>query len=160
MGPSSPRHSSARQPTSSSLLRAIQKLRRVAFLLLLLFRNILLQSSSWMTESPESESEIETTTENRRRRGYVKKRVNPDKRTTETPGNIKSEFNFFFFINLNLFLDAISDIERNSLEDVLFNDQENVLESDIYEGKFIVVLRLSPRPEQLVKGYEFKMLNK
>ena len=100
-----------------------------------------------MTESPESESEIETTTENRRRRGYVKKRVNPDKRTTETPGNIKSEFNFFFFINLNLFLDEISDIERNSLEDVLFNDQENVLESDIYEGKFIVVLRLSPRPD-------------
>ena len=53
-----------------------------------------------MTESPESESEIETTTENRRRRGYVKKRVNPDKRTTETPGNIKSEFNFFFLLRL------------------------------------------------------------
>ena len=53
-----------------------------------------------MTESPESESEIETTTENRRRRGYVKKRVNPDKRTTETPGNIKSEFNFFFLLTL------------------------------------------------------------
>ena len=51
-------------------------------------------------------------------------------------------------------------MERNSLEDVLFSDQENFLEPDIYEGKFLVVLRLSPRPEQLVKGYEFAMLNK
>ena len=46
------------------------------------------------------------------------------------------------------------------MEDVLFSDQENFLEPDIYEDKFLVVLRLSPRPEQLVKGYEFKMLNK
>ena len=49
---------------------------------------------------------------------------------------------------------------RNSLEDVLFSDQDNFLEPEIYEDKFLVVLRLSPRPEQLVKGYEFKMLNK
>ena len=42
-----------------------------------------------MTESPESESEMETTTENRRRRGYVsKKRVKSARRlTTEAPGN-------------------------------------------------------------------------
>ena len=56
--------------------------------------------------------------------------------------------------------ETTTEAERNSLEDVLFSDQDNFLEPDIYEDKFLVVLRLSPRPEQLVKGYEFKMLNK
>ena len=50
--------------------------------------------------------------------------------------------------------------ERNSLEDVLFNDEDNLLESDFDDDKFFVALRLSPKPEQLVKGYEFQMLNK
>ena len=49
--------------------------------------------------------------------------------------------------------------ERISLEDVLFNDEENFLESP-EKGNFFIALRLSPIPEQLVKGYEFKMLNK
>ena len=63
------------------------------------------------------------------------------------------------FINFTI-TETTTEMERNSLEDVLFSDQENFLEPDIYEDKFLVVLRLSPRPEQLVKGYEFNMLNK
>ena len=49
--------------------------------------------------------------------------------------------------------------ERNSLEDVLFGDEENFIESD-EKRNFFIALRLSPFPEHLVKGYEFKMLNK
>ena len=45
-----------------------------------------------------------------------------------------------------------------SLEDVLFNEAEDVYEAGP-EG-FILVLRLSPEPFHLVKGFEFKMLNK
>ena len=63
------------------------------------------------------------------------------------------------FINFTI-AETTTEMERNSLEDILFSDQENFLEPDIYEDKFLVVLRLSPRPEQLVKGYEFNMLNK
>ena len=64
-------------------------------------------------------------------------------------------------VHLNFIItETTTEAERNSLEDVLFSEQENFLEPDIYEDKFLVVLRLSPRPEQLVKGYEFKMLNK
>ena len=44
------------------------------------------------------------------------------------------------------------------LEDVLFNETEDVYE-DGPEG-FILALRLSPEPFHLVKGFEFKMLNK
>ena len=50
---------------------------------------------------------------------------------------------------------ALGEEERNSLEDVLFNEVDSV-----DEDKFLVALRLSPIPEQLVKGYEFQMLNK
>ena len=63
------------------------------------------------------------------------------------------------FINFTI-AETTTEMERNSLEDILFTDQDNFLEPDIYEDKFLVVLRLSPRPEQLVKGYEFNMLNK
>ena len=63
------------------------------------------------------------------------------------------------FINFTI-AETTTEMERNSLEDILFSDQDNFLEPDIYEDKFLVVLRLSPRPEQLVKGYEFNMLNK
>ena len=50
--------------------------------------------------------------------------------------------------------------ERNSLEDVLFDEEDNFVEEEFDDDKFFVALRLSPRPEQLVKGYEFQMLNK
>lgn len=49
----------------------------------------------------------------------------------------------------------MKDDGRNSLEDVLFNEVDG-----LDEDKFLVALRLSPVPEQLVKGYEFQMLNK
>ena len=52
---------------------------------------------------------------------------------------------------------VLRDEERNSLEDVLFNEVES---PSLEEQKFLVALRLSPVPEQLVKGYEFQMLNK
>ena len=49
---------------------------------------------------------------------------------------------------------------RNTLEDVLFEkDEENYVE-DVPTTDFFIALRLSPKPEYLVKGYEFKMLNK
>ena len=85
------------------------------------------------------EPEMETTTENRKRRGYVKKRVRTGRRTTEAPEVTTS----------------LNEEERNSLEDILFNEVES-----FEEDKFLVALRLSPVPEQLVKGYEFQMLNK
>ena len=87
----------------------------------------------------EMELEMETTTENRKRRGYVKKRVKTSRRTTEAPEVTTS----------------LGEEERNSLEDILFNEVES-----FEEDKFLVALRLSPVPEQLVKGYEFQMLNK
>lgn len=34
------------------------------------------------------------------------------------------------------------------------------MEDELTDEKFLVALRLSPVPENLVKGYEFKMLNK
>ncbi len=49
---------------------------------------------------------------------------------------------------------ALSDLQ--SLVD-LFLDQEEVEDE---EDRFLVFLRLSPVPEYLVKGYDFKMLNK
>ena len=51
--------------------------------------------------------------------------------------------------------------DRNSLEDVLFAEDNFVdFQDGLDDHKFFVALRLSPRPEQLVKGYEFQMLNK
>ena len=51
--------------------------------------------------------------------------------------------------------------DRNSLEDVLFAEDNFVdFQDGLDDDKFFVALRLSPRPEQLVKGYEFQMLNK
>ena len=60
-------------------------------------------------------------------------------------------------------IDDVAEIfeeERNSLEDVLFDEEDNFVEEEFDDDKFFVALRLSPRPEQLVKGYEFQMLNK
>ena len=59
-------------------------------------------------------------------------------------------------------LESTTDNERNSLEDILFADEDNFVEpeEEALDEKFMVALRLSPRPEHLVKGYEFKMLNK
>ena len=52
--------------------------------------------------------------------------------------------------------------EMNSLEDLYL--EEVVEEEEVEEGArdehFLVALRLSPEPVHLVKGYEFKMLNK
>jgi hypothetical protein len=52
------------------------------------------------------------------------------------------------------------DDQRNTLEDVLFEgDEENYVE-DLAAKDFFIALRIPPKPEYLVKGYEFKMLNK
>ena len=45
------------------------------------------------------------------------------------------------------------------MEDVLFNEAEADY-LDLEEAAFTLVLRLSPEPFHLVKGFEFKMLNK
>ena len=52
------------------------------------------------------------------------------------------------------------DHERNTLEDVLFGEEEDNYVEDVDSKSFFIALRLSPKPEHLVKGYEFKMLNK
>ena len=52
------------------------------------------------------------------------------------------------------------DQERNTLEDVLFGEEEDNFVEDVASKSFFIALRLSPKPEHLVKGYEFKMLNK
>ena len=45
------------------------------------------------------------------------------------------------------------------MEDILFNEAEaEILEAE--DGGFILVLALAPEPFHLVKGFEFKMLNK
>ena len=61
---------------------------------------------------------------------------------------------------MKIISESTTDNERNSLEDVLFDEEDNFVEDEIVDDKFMVALRLSPNPEQLVKGYEFKMLNK
>ena len=43
---------------------------------------------------------------------------------------------------------------------MLFAEEDNFIEPEVDDDKFFVALRLSPRPEHLVKGYEFQMLNK
>jgi hypothetical protein len=48
--------------------------------------------------------------------------------------------------------------ELNSLEDLYLAEEEELVES--HDEDFLVALRLSPEPVHLVKGYEFKMLNK
>ena len=52
------------------------------------------------------------------------------------------------------------DDERNTLEDVLFGEDEENYVDDVASKDFFIALRLAPRPENLVKGYEFKMLNR
>ena len=59
-----------------------------------------------------------------------------------------------------IFADLESEQEKNTLEDVLFSEEDNLIEPELEDDKFFVALRLSPRPEHLVKGYEFQMLNK
>ena len=98
---------------------------------------------------------METTTENRKRRGYVKKRVKTV-RSTEQPGDWHDWGTFDIIVDVA----EIFEEERNSLEDVLFDEEDNFVEEEFDDDKFFVALRLSPRPEQLVKGYEFQMLNK
>ena len=54
-----------------------------------------------------------------------------------------------------------SDVDESALEDLrtlvdLFLDEEEEKKED----DFLIFLRLSPVPEYLVKGYDFKMLNK
>ncbi len=54
---------------------------------------------------------------------------------------------------------ADSDLsELQSLVDLFLDEQEE--EEEIDQNRFLVFLRLSPVPEFLVKGYDFKMLNK
>jgi hypothetical protein len=48
--------------------------------------------------------------------------------------------------------------ELNSLEDLYLEGEEEEVEPR--DEDFLVALRLSPEPLHLVKGYEFKMLNK
>ena len=50
--------------------------------------------------------------------------------------------------------------ERNTLEDILFGEDEENYVDDLASKDFFIALRLAPRPENLVKGYEFKMLNR
>ena len=57
--------------------------------------------------------------------------------------------------------DDDSDVDESALEDLrtlvdLFLDVEEEKKDD----DFLIFLRLSPVPEYLVKGYDFKMLNK
>ena len=49
-------------------------------------------------------------------------------------------------------LSALEDLQ--SLVDSLLDEEEND------EETFLILLRLSPIPKYLVKGYDFKMLNK
>jgi len=97
--------------------------------------------------STTSGPDFDETTQNWRARGYKRKRIKgARKTTTDAPEATKPT--------------EVPDYEeRNSLEDVLFGDEENFIESD-EKRNFFIALRLSPFPEQLVKGYEFKMLNK
>jgi len=90
----------------------------------------------------------EDTTANWRKRGFVRKRMKKARTTTETLGEDNTE------------VPGFSDDERNTLEDVLFEDEEENYVEDISSKDFFIALRLSPEPEYLVKGYEFKMLNK
>ena len=62
--------------------------------------------------------------------------------------------------SIHFYAETSTDDDRNTLEDVLFNDEDNLVEDELMDEKFLVALRLSPVPENLVKGYEFKMLNK
>lgn len=55
---------------------------------------------------------------------------------------------------------SLLDDERNTLEDVLFGEDEENYVDDVASKDFFIALRLAPRPENLVKGYEFKMLNR
>ena len=50
--------------------------------------------------------------------------------------------------------------ERHTLEDVLFGDEEENYVDDVGSKDFFIALRLAPRPENLVKGSEFRMLNR
>ena len=57
--------------------------------------------------------------------------------------------------------DDSADVDESALEDLrtlvdLFLDEEEEKKDD----DFLIFLRLSPVPEYLVKGYDFKMLNK
>ena len=47
--------------------------------------------------------------------------------------------------------------ELQTLVDLFLDEEEEEEEDD---DRFLVFLRLSPQPEYLVKGYDFKMLNK
>merc|ERR1712106_1117025 len=85
--------------------------------------------------------------QNWRKRGYKRKRIKGARKTTTEAAEATKP------------TEAPEYEERNSLEDVLFSDEDNFLESP-GQKNFFIALRLSPIPEQLVKGYEFKMLNK
>ena len=62
------------------------------------------------------------------------------------------------FKRSTLFFSETTEDELLTLEDVLFNEADY---QDNQEDKgFTLALRLSPEPFNLVKGYEFKMLNK
>lgn len=92
----------------------------------------------------------EDTTANWRKRGFVRKRIKKPRTTSETSETTEADTEVPDFL----------DDGRNTLEDVLFEgDEENYVEDPSNKG-FFIALRLSPEPEYLVKGYEFKMLNK
>ena len=86
-------------------------------------------------------------------------------------------YNVCFFLNLLIFLARNPSSSRSRkekeekpklmLEDLAALEDlqslvENLLEKEEVdsEGDFLIFLRLSPIPKYLVKGYDFKMLNK
>jgi hypothetical protein len=66
-----------------------------------------------------------------------------------------ADFNSLFCAEVSA---TVAAEELNSLEDLYLADDEELLEP--HDEDFLVALRLSPEPVHLVKGYEFKMLNK
>lgn len=67
---------------------------------------------------------------------------------------------YLFVAETETELPRFLDNDRNTLEDVLFEEDEENYVEDASSKSFFIALRLAPRPENLVKGYEFKMLNK
>jgi len=94
-----------------------------------------------------SSADMEETTKSLRRRTMKRKRV---KGVRKAPTDIE---------DISVTTEVIDYEDRISLEDILFDEEENLVE-DSDSDEFFLALRLSPVPEYLVKGYEFKMLNK
>jgi hypothetical protein len=65
-----------------------------------------------------------------------------------------ADFNSLFCAEVSA---TVAAEELNSLEDLYLAEEEVV---EAHDEDFLVALRLSPEPVHLVKGYEFKMLNK